>query len=46
MREKNRQKVLRAIKELDYCPNSAARSLARGKWRHRVNTDYASGFGF
>ncbi|ARF67932.1 LacI family transcriptional regulator [Paenibacillus larvae subsp. pulvifaciens] len=31
VREKNRQKVLRAIKELDYRPNSAARSLARGK---------------
>lgn len=31
VREKNRQKVLDAIKELDYRPNSAARSLARGK---------------
>lgn len=31
VREKNRQKVLRAIKELDYRPNSAARILARGK---------------
>lgn len=31
VREKNRQKVLDAIKELDYRPNAAARSLARGK---------------
>ncbi|MVO99783.1 LacI family DNA-binding transcriptional regulator [Paenibacillus lutrae] len=31
VREKNRQKVLQAIKELDYRPNSAARSLAMGK---------------
>ncbi|BFH59861.1 LacI family DNA-binding transcriptional regulator [Paenibacillus azoreducens] len=31
VREKNRQKVLEAIKELDYRPNAAARSLARGK---------------
>ncbi|MGO4272239.1 LacI family DNA-binding transcriptional regulator [Paenibacillus sp. TAF58] len=30
VRESNRQKVLQAIKELDYRPNSAARSLARG----------------
>ncbi|WP_341864892.1 LacI family DNA-binding transcriptional regulator [Paenibacillus helianthi] len=30
VREENRQKVLQAIKELDYRPNSAARSLARG----------------
>ncbi|MFC5453179.1 LacI family DNA-binding transcriptional regulator [Paenibacillus aestuarii] len=31
VREKNRQKVLQAMKELDYRPNAAARSLARGK---------------
>lgn len=31
VRESNRLKVLQAIKELDYRPNSAARSLARGK---------------
>lgn len=31
VREKNRQKVLDTIKELDYRPNAAARSLARGK---------------
>ncbi|OPH47693.1 LacI family transcriptional regulator [Paenibacillus ferrarius] len=31
VREKNRQKVLDAMKELDYHPNAAARSLARGK---------------
>lgn len=31
VREKNRQKVLEAMKELDYRPNAAARSLARGK---------------
>lgn len=30
VRESNRQKVLQAIKELDYRPNPAARSLARG----------------
>jgi len=30
VRESNRQKVLQAIKDLDYRPNSAARSLARG----------------
>ncbi|WP_152394486.1 LacI family DNA-binding transcriptional regulator [Paenibacillus guangzhouensis] len=30
VRDSNRQKVLQAIKELDYRPNSAARSLARG----------------
>lgn len=33
VREKNREKVLKAIKELDYHPNAAARSLARGKTR-------------
>ncbi|MEX2460710.1 MAG: LacI family DNA-binding transcriptional regulator [Paenibacillaceae bacterium] len=33
VREKNRQKVLDAIKELDYHPNAAAQSLARGKTR-------------
>ncbi|MCR8643092.1 LacI family transcriptional regulator [Paenibacillus sp. N1-5-1-14] len=31
VREGNRQKVLQAMKELNYIPNSAARSLARGK---------------
>ncbi len=31
VREKNRIKVLQAMKELDYRPNAAARSLARGK---------------
>lgn len=31
VRETNRQKVLDAIKELDYRPNAAARSLASGK---------------
>lgn len=31
VRENNRQKVLQAMKELNYIPNSAARSLARGK---------------
>ncbi|WP_017814932.1 LacI family DNA-binding transcriptional regulator [Paenibacillus shenyangensis] len=31
VREKNRQKVLDAIKELDYRPSAAARSLARGR---------------
>lgn len=31
VRENNRQKVLEAIKELDYRPNAAARSLASGK---------------
>ncbi|TCZ77705.1 LacI family transcriptional regulator [Paenibacillus albiflavus] len=31
VRESNRQKVLQAMKELNYRPNSAARSLARGK---------------
>ncbi|NEW05397.1 LacI family transcriptional regulator [Paenibacillus sp. SYP-B3998] len=31
VREKNRQKVLQVMKELDYRPNAAARSLARGK---------------
>lgn len=31
VREKNRQRVLDAIKELDYRPSAAARSLARGK---------------
>ncbi|OPA76804.1 LacI family transcriptional regulator [Paenibacillus selenitireducens] len=33
VREKNRQRVLNAMKELDYHPNAAARSLARGKTR-------------
>lgn len=31
VREKNRQKVLEAIKELNYSPNSAARTLVRGR---------------
>lgn len=31
VREKNRQKVLAAIKELDYKPNAAARTLANGR---------------
>ncbi|SFT21020.1 transcriptional regulator, LacI family [Paenibacillus sp. BC26] len=31
VREKNRQKVLEVMKELDYRPSAAARSLARGK---------------
>ncbi|GIO88197.1 LacI family transcriptional regulator [Paenibacillus faecis] len=31
VREVNRQKVLKAIEELNYQPNSAARSLVRGK---------------
>ncbi|MCR8843835.1 LacI family transcriptional regulator [Paenibacillus sp. SC116] len=31
VREKNRQKVLQAMKELNYHPNAAARSLAKGK---------------
>ncbi|MFD1887028.1 LacI family DNA-binding transcriptional regulator [Paenibacillus wenxiniae] len=31
VREKNRLKVLEAIRELDYRPNAAARSLARGR---------------
>ncbi|UHA72281.1 LacI family DNA-binding transcriptional regulator [Paenibacillus sp. 481] len=31
VREKNRQKVLQAMKDLDYHPNAAARSLAKGK---------------
>ncbi|KZE73124.1 LacI family transcriptional regulator [Paenibacillus elgii] len=31
VREKNRQKILQAIKELNYIPNSAARTLVRGK---------------
>lgn len=31
VRENNRQKVMEAIKELDYKPNAAARSLARGR---------------
>jgi len=31
VRDKNREKVLQAIKELNYTPNSAARSLASGK---------------
>ncbi|WP_152394794.1 LacI family DNA-binding transcriptional regulator [Paenibacillus guangzhouensis] len=33
VREKNRQRVLDAVKELDYVPNAAARTLARGKTR-------------
>lgn len=31
VRENNRQKVMDAIKELDYRPSAAARSLARGR---------------
>lgn len=31
VREKNREKVLRAMRELDYQPNAAARSLAKGR---------------
>lgn len=31
VRQKNKEKVLQAMKELDYHPNAAARSLARGK---------------
>jgi DNA-binding LacI/PurR family transcriptional regulator len=31
VREKNRARVLQAMKELDYRPNASARSLARGK---------------
>ncbi|MFC4100589.1 LacI family DNA-binding transcriptional regulator [Paenibacillus xanthanilyticus] len=31
VRPKNREKVLQAMRELDYQPNAAARSLARGK---------------
>ncbi|MFX3635624.1 MAG: LacI family DNA-binding transcriptional regulator [Candidatus Pristimantibacillus sp.] len=31
VRQKNREKVLHAMKELDYHPNASARSLARGK---------------
>lgn len=31
VREKNRLKVLQAMKDLDYRPNAAARSLAKGK---------------
>lgn len=31
VRQKNREKVLQAMKELDYHPNASARSLARGK---------------
>lgn len=31
VRQKNKEKVLQAMKELDYRPNAAARSLARGK---------------
>lgn len=31
VREKNRKKVMDAIKELDYKPNAAARSLAKGR---------------
>jgi len=33
VREKNRQKVLQAMKELNYNPSAAARSLASGKTR-------------
>ncbi|CAH0117904.1 Catabolite control protein A [Paenibacillus sp. CECT 9249] len=33
VREKNRQKVLDAMRELNYHPNAAARSLAKGKTR-------------
>ena len=31
VREKNREKVLQAMKDLDYRPNASARSLASGK---------------
>lgn len=31
VRQKNKERVLQAMKELDYHPNAAARSLARGK---------------
>jgi len=31
VRQKNREKVLQAMKDLDYHPNASARSLARGK---------------
>lgn len=31
VRQKNKEKVLKAMKELNYQPNAAARSLARGK---------------
>lgn len=31
VRQKNKEKVLQAMRELDYHPNAAARSLARGK---------------
>jgi DNA-binding LacI/PurR family transcriptional regulator len=31
VRDKNKEKVLQAMKELDYHPNASARSLARGK---------------
>ncbi|MBB6733118.1 LacI family DNA-binding transcriptional regulator [Cohnella zeiphila] len=31
VRDKNREKVLQAMKELDYRPNASARSLAKGK---------------